>query len=188
MGDYFCCDKRYLKYCSAIFTYDAEVWIFSPASFYSLHRKNKKGKNKGYKKRRYNRNIYVSGILFYDNKYKEYNSFQSVFYNRAYVLIVPFLAWVINKKKPDKYAITGAVLATVGLGFLTIEKGIDFNVWDIAAVCCSFFFAAHMIAIEKYGKDSDPILATVIQFIVTAGIFVLLTGCFKDMIFLFSLE
>ena len=97
----------------------------------------------------------------------------------AYVLIVPFLAWVINKKKPDKYAITGAVLATVGLGFLTIEKGIDFNVWDIAAVCCSFFFAAHMIAIEKYGKDSDPILATVIQFIVTAGIFVLLTGCFE---------
>jgi drug/metabolite transporter (DMT)-like permease len=97
----------------------------------------------------------------------------------AYVLIVPFLAWVINKKKPDKYAVTGAVLATVGLGFLTIEKGIDFNVWDIAAVCCSFFFAAHMIAIEKYGKDSDPILATVIQFIVTAGIFVLLTGCFE---------
>ncbi|WP_270445881.1 DMT family transporter [Fusobacterium varium] len=36
-----------------------------------------------------------------------------------------------------------------------------------------------MIAIEKYGKDSDPILATVIQFIVTAGIFVLLTGCFE---------
>ena len=97
----------------------------------------------------------------------------------AYVLIVPFLAWVINKKKPDKYAVTGAVLATVGLGFLTIEKGIDFNVWDIAAVCCSFFFAAHMIAIEKYGKDSDPILATVIQFIVTAGIFVLLTGYFE---------
>lgn len=97
----------------------------------------------------------------------------------AYVLIVPFLAWVINKKKPDKYAVTGAILATIGLGFLTIEKGIDFNVWDIAAVCCSFFFAAHMIAIEKYGKDSDPILTTVIQFIVTAGIFVLLTGCFE---------
>ncbi|WP_462428025.1 DMT family transporter [Fusobacterium varium] len=97
----------------------------------------------------------------------------------AYVLIVPFLAWVINKKKPDKYAVAGAVLATIGLGFLTIEKGVAFNVWDIAAVCCSFFFAAHMIAIEKYGKDSDPILITVIQFIVTAVIFVFLTGCFE---------
>lgn len=97
----------------------------------------------------------------------------------AYVLIVPFLAWIINKKRPDKYAVIGAFLATVGLGFLTIEKGVDFNIWDMVAGCCSFFFAAHMIAIEKYGRDSDPILITVIQFIVTAGIFIILVGYFE---------
>lgn len=97
----------------------------------------------------------------------------------AYVLIVPFLAWIINKKRPDKYAVIGAFLATVGLGFLTIEKGVAFNIWDMVAGCCSFFFAAHMIAIEKYGRDSDPILITVIQFIVTAGIFIILVGYFE---------
>lgn len=97
----------------------------------------------------------------------------------AYVLIVPFLAWIINKKRPDKYAVIGAFLATVGLGFLTIEKGGAFNIWDMVAGCCSFFFAAHMIAIEKYGRDSDPILITVIQFIVTAGIFIILVGYFE---------
>ena len=102
----------------------------------------------------------------------------------AYVLIVPFLAWLINKKKPDKYAVTGAVLATVGLVFLTIEKGVAFNFWDLAVVCCSFFFAAHMIAIERYGKNSDPIFLTVIQFIVTAGIFAFLTGYFEGYNFL----
>lgn len=97
----------------------------------------------------------------------------------AYVLIVPFLAWIINKKRLDKYAVIGAFLATVGLGFLTIEKGVAFNIWDMVAGCCSFFFAAHMIAIEKYGRDSDPILITVIQFIVTAGIFIILVGYFE---------
>lgn len=97
----------------------------------------------------------------------------------AYVLIVPFLAWIINKKRPDKYAVIGAFLATVGLGFLTIEKGVAFNIWDMVAGCCSFFFAVHMIAIEKYGRDSDPILITVIQFIVTAGIFIILVGYFE---------
>lgn len=97
----------------------------------------------------------------------------------AYVLIVPFLAWIINKKRPDKCAVIGAFLATVGLGFLTIEKGVAFNIWDMVAGCCSFFFAAHMIAIEKYGRDSDPILITVIQFIVTAGIFIILVGYFE---------
>ena len=65
----------------------------------------------------------------------------------AYVLIVPFLSWVINKTKLDRYAIVGAILATIGLAFLTIERGVVFNLWDLVAGCCSFFFAAHMIAI-----------------------------------------
>ena len=94
----------------------------------------------------------------------------------AYVLIVPFLSWVINKTKLDRYAIVGAILATIGLAFLTMERGAVFNLWDLVAGCCSFFFAAHMIAIEKYSGDSDPILLTIIQFITTAVLFIILTG------------
>jgi drug/metabolite transporter (DMT)-like permease len=94
----------------------------------------------------------------------------------AYVLIVPFLSWIINKTKLDRYAIVGAILATIGLAFLTMEKGAVFNLWDLVAGCCSFFFAAHMIAIEKYSGDSDPILLTIIQFIITAVLFIILTG------------
>ena len=94
----------------------------------------------------------------------------------AYVLIVPFLSWIINKTKLDRYAIVGAILATIGLAFLTMEKGAVFNLWDLVAGCCSFFFAAHMIAIEKYSGDSDPILLTIIQFITTAVLFIILTG------------
>lgn len=94
----------------------------------------------------------------------------------AYVLIVPFLSWIINKTKLDRYAIVGVILATIGLAFLTMEKGAVFNLWDLVAGCCSFFFAAHMIAIEKYSGDSDPILLTIIQFITTAVLFIILTG------------
>lgn len=94
----------------------------------------------------------------------------------AYVLIVSFLSWVINKTKLDRYAIVGAILATIGLAFLTMERGAVFNLWDLVAGCCSFFFAAHMIAIEKYSGDSDPILLTIIQFITTAVLFIILTG------------
>lgn len=94
----------------------------------------------------------------------------------AYVLIVPFLSWIINKTKLDRYAIVGAILATIGLAFLTMEKGAVFNLWDLVAGCCSFFFAAHMISIEKYSGDSDPILLTIIQFITTAVLFIILTG------------
>lgn len=39
----------------------------------------------------------------------------------SYVLIVPFLGWIINKKKPDIYAIIGVLCAVIGLGMLTVE-------------------------------------------------------------------
>lgn len=94
----------------------------------------------------------------------------------AYVLIVPFLSWILGGKKLGKMEVTGAIIATIGLGFLTIEQGVSFNIWDLVAVCCSFFFAAHMVAIEKYSGNSDAITLTIIQFMVTAILFITITG------------
>lgn len=94
----------------------------------------------------------------------------------AYVLIVPFLSCILGRKKLGKSEVLGAIIATIGLALLTIEKGVTFNIWDLVAVCCSFFFATHMVAIEKYSGDSDPITLTIIQFIITAILFIGFTG------------
>lgn len=94
----------------------------------------------------------------------------------AYVLIVPFLSYGLGRRKLNRNEVIGAIIATIGLGFLTIERGVSFNLWDLVAGCCSFFFAAHMVAIEKYSGKSDAIALTIIQFIVTALIFIVLTG------------
>lgn len=94
----------------------------------------------------------------------------------AYVLIVPFLSYGLGRRKLNRNEVIGAIVATIGLGFLTIERGVSFNLWDLVAGCCSFFFAAHMVAIEKYSGKSDAIALTIIQFIVTALIFIVLTG------------
>jgi drug/metabolite transporter (DMT)-like permease len=98
----------------------------------------------------------------------------------AYVLIVPLLAWAVNKRKPTSSAIAGAVLATVGIGLLTIDSSLKFNIGDIISILCSLFFACHMITIEKYSKDSDPIVLTIVQFAVTSVLFIILTGIFES--------
>ncbi len=80
----------------------------------------------------------------------------------AYVLIVPFLSWIFTGRGFGKVEVIGAIIATIGLGFLTIERGVSFNLWDLVAVCCSIFFASHMVAIEKYSGDSDAITLTIV--------------------------
>jgi len=104
----------------------------------------------------------------------------------AYVLIVPFLAWVVSKKKPDIYSIVGTVLATVGIGLLTINGSLSINKGDIISILCSISFACHMIAIEYFSKESDPIISTIMQFAVTAVLFIILTGVFESFKFILT--
>lgn len=98
----------------------------------------------------------------------------------SYVLIVPFLGWLINKKKPDIYAIIGVICAVIGLGLLTLG-GIDgINIGDFISILCSLSFALHMIMIEKYCNETDPIILTVIQFWTTAILFIILSLSFEN--------
>lgn len=97
----------------------------------------------------------------------------------SYVLIVPFLTWLINGRKPTGIDIIGALLAVVGIGLLTLG-GIDgINVGDIISIGCAVSFALHMIMIERYCNESDPIILTIVQFWVTSVLFVILTCLFE---------
>lgn len=98
----------------------------------------------------------------------------------AYVIVVPFLAWVINKRVPDNYEIVGAFIATIGIGLLTLDGSFSINKGDVISIFCSISFACHMIAIEYFKNDSDPIISTIIQFAVAAVLFVILTGVFES--------
>ncbi|WML34219.1 DMT family transporter [Clostridium sp. OS1-26] len=98
----------------------------------------------------------------------------------AYVIVVPFLAWAINKRVPDNYEIIGAFIATIGIGLLTLDGSLNINKGDVISIFCSISFACHMMAIEYFKEDSDPIISTIIQFAVTALLFVILTGIFES--------
>ena len=96
------------------------------------------------------------------------------------VVFVPFLAWKFNGRRPDGWAIAGVALAALGLGLLTIQKGETVNIGDVIALAAAVLMAAHMIAIEHFGKNSDPVALTVMQFGVTGAGFVVLALAFDS--------
>lgn len=98
---------------------------------------------------------------------------KNAFLTTIYVIIVPFLAWAINKKKPDKFCVIGAVLALIGLALLSLG-GDDLansviNIGDILTIICGFGYAIHMIYIDKFTEKQDPVLLTILQ-LATAAI------------------
>ncbi|MBV7276901.1 DMT family transporter [Clostridium sp. PL3] len=98
----------------------------------------------------------------------------------AYIIIVPFLAWGINKRVPNRYEIIGALISIVGIGLLTLDGSLYINKGDVISIFCSISFACHMIAIEYFSKDSDPIISTIVQFAIGSILFVMLTGIFES--------
>lgn len=86
------------------------------------------------------------------------------------VVFVPIFLSIINRKLPNVNNIIAVVIATTGLGLLTISSSLNLNVGDIWVFLCAIFFALYIILVGKYTKIFESIKFTVIQLITVAVI------------------
>jgi drug/metabolite transporter (DMT)-like permease len=90
------------------------------------------------------------------------------FLTGTYVVMVPFLYWAINKKRPDMYSIAATFLCLVGTGLLTVNSGFSIAKGDSLTLLCAVFFAAHIVLIGFYTESIDPVILTILQMAVAA--------------------
>ncbi|GLB29332.1 membrane protein [Lacrimispora amygdalina] len=95
---------------------------------------------------------------------------KNAFITTLYVILVPFLHWLFNKKKPAKNNVGAAVMAVIGLGFISLEGDLRVNVGDLLTLVCGIFFAFHIVFVDRYTETHDPIILTVMQMAVAAGL------------------
>jgi len=88
---------------------------------------------------------------------------KNAFLTTVYVVLVPFLHWAINKKKPNGYCITAAFMAITGIGFLSLQGDLSINIGDALTLICGLGFAFHMLYIDRFTKQHDPVLLAVLQ-------------------------
>ncbi|MCY6370802.1 DMT family transporter [Clostridium ganghwense] len=88
---------------------------------------------------------------------------KQAFITATYVVIVPFLAWIINKKRPDIYSIIAAFLTLIGIGMLSLQNSLHIGLGDSLTLLCAVFFAVQIVAIGFYTEDVDPVILTIVQ-------------------------
>ncbi len=84
------------------------------------------------------------------------------FITGLYVIIVPLIVALADKKLPRKLTIFGIILATIGLAFLSLE-GFSIAIGDFLVLLCAFAFAAHIYVVSILSKKYDIIAITSIQ-------------------------
>lgn len=88
---------------------------------------------------------------------------KNAFLTATNVVIVPFLSWIIYKKKPDGYSIAAAFLTLMGIAFLSLQNGFAIGLGDSLTLLCAVFFAVHIVLVGYFAKNNDPIILTMVQ-------------------------
>lgn len=89
---------------------------------------------------------------------------KNAFLTSVYCVMVPFLYWAVLSRKPDRYNIGAALLCVTGVGLVSLNGDLSVNLGDVLTLISAFFYAAHIIAVEKVSPGKDIYLLTVFQF------------------------
>jgi len=95
---------------------------------------------------------------------------KNAFLTAVYCVIVPYLYWIIEKIRPDRYNIMAAILCLTGIGLVSLDGEFKIRFGDAFTLISGFFYAAHMVVLSKLTQDKDPVLLTIVQFGYTAVI------------------
>jgi drug/metabolite transporter (DMT)-like permease len=84
------------------------------------------------------------------------------FITGLYVVLTPLLAWLVLKEKISRFIWLCIMVATVGLGLLSI-RGFSVGIGEMFVLASAFFFAAHIIALSKWSSGRDAYAMTIVQ-------------------------
>lgn len=98
------------------------------------------------------------------------------FFTGSYVIFIPFIAWIVYKKRPNISAFIAAVITIAGLYLLISFEGFyNINAGDSLALLCAFVFALHIVLIDKILEYVNGIIMAALQLII-AGLISLSIG------------
>ena len=104
------------------------------------------------------------------------------FITGLYVIIVPFLNLFFKQDKTSAGTWIGAVLASIGMYFLSVTKGLDMNFGDLLVLFSAICFAFHLIIIGRFSNRFNAAQLSLVQCMVCTILSLLVAVGFKTFI------
>ncbi|WP_042347407.1 DMT family transporter [Bacillus massiliigorillae] len=95
---------------------------------------------------------------------------KNAFLTALNVIFVPLIAFVIYKRRFDRFEIIAALLAVIGIGFLSLQGSMNMNIGDLLSLLCAVAFAFDIFYTNMFVKKEDALALTIVQFF-TASVF-----------------
>ncbi len=99
------------------------------------------------------------------------NAGVNAFLSAAYVIIIPFIVWIIEKHRPGRRIFTGMFIAMAGVTMMSVsETGggrLIIGQGEIFSLIGAVFYAGAIVSVDYFTSDTDISLLTGMQFIFT---------------------
>lgn len=124
------------------------------------------------------------GFAFQTMGLETINAGVNAFLSAAYVLVIPFLLWGIEKKRPRALVLVSAAFALTGVVFMS-SSGFSFQDFymgkgEILTLLGSVCYASGIVAVDYYAPEMDEKLLAGMQFIATFFISLIFALCFES--------
>lgn len=91
------------------------------------------------------------------------------FFTGLYIVLTPVFAWLLLRQKVASKVLLGVIIATIGLGVITLG-GLGFDVGTISLLACAILFALHIVGLGRWSPGRDTYALTVVQLATVAVI------------------
>jgi drug/metabolite transporter (DMT)-like permease len=105
---------------------------------------------------------------------------KSGFITGLYTVLVPVISFVIYRQKKNIGVWLGAIVAVIGLFLLSINESLAFGVGDLVLLIGAFFWAAHILVIDRFVNNISPLCFSMMQFAVCAALNLIAAFAFEE--------
>lgn len=89
---------------------------------------------------------------------------KNAFLTAIYCVLVPFIMWLLFRKRPTAWNWTAAALCITGVGLVSLTGDMTIMPGDAWTLLGGVFFALHVVAVSHFSEHDDPVVLTVWQF------------------------
>lgn len=104
---------------------------------------------------------------------------KNAFITGAYVVLVPFLLWLMTKKRPKLIVYLSSIICFIGIGFLSLDGELTVKYGDLLTLISACFFALQISIIGANIGSKNPIVINAFQML-SGGILTLLLNIFFE--------
>lgn len=104
---------------------------------------------------------------------------KAAFITGLYVVIVPVASRALMREALDRATVLGVILATLGLGLMSLKLPFQIAAGDFLVFLCAVGFAAHILLVDRYSGRGDTVLFAAVQLLVVAGMSFILAAAME---------